>query len=151
MKTQFAGFQSTLPRRERQPITASNPGFHIFQSTLPRRERRDTSGSFTVACNISIHAPAKGATSSTLFCLRTLFNFNPRSREGSDNDFSTAITLTSHFNPRSREGSDLVFLPCLSPPAISIHAPAKGATTGAWWQKCGAGFQSTLPRRERRR
>src|SRR5699024_2756235 len=34
------------------------------------------------------------------------FNFNPRSREGSDDKTSSGIPRFPHFNPRSREGSD---------------------------------------------
>ena len=103
---------------------------------------------------ISIHAPAKGATA----CKRSTFARAP-----------------PHFNPRSREGSDStlcggnLFLIC-----ISIHAPAKGATSDASSGSIGRSyfnprsregsdqsrcerkqrrwkFQSTLPRRERRR
>ena len=82
--------------------------------------------------------------------------FNPRSREGSDvkplltyvhtvlfqstlprrerqpSGVSQFIYLI-HFNPRSREGSDLCKL-CKESAflAISIHAPAKGATVLYW-------------------
>ena len=56
---------------------------------------------------ISIHAPAKGATGIPLF-------HTPQ------RDF--------HFNPRSREGSDLKHLELPKEFIISIHAPAKGAT-----------------------
>ena len=55
-----------------------------------------------------------------------------------------------NFNPRSREGSDVVGRCYERLFLISIHAPAKGATT----EKCVRTkkrntFQSTLPRRER--
>ena len=33
---------------------------------------------------ISIHAPVKGATSQDMVYVTIIFNFNPRSREGSD-------------------------------------------------------------------
>ena len=98
--------------------------------------------------------------------------FNPRSREGSDiwrklhcrisYRFQSTLPrrerqhteskhcVRNHFNPRSREGSDassrrngLVFL------AISIHAPAKGATQKQLRILTIQKFQSTLPRRER--
>ena len=78
-----------------------------------------------------------------------------------------------HFNPRSREGSDGWIPKCNQPVAISIHAPAKGATESDFeagldlidfnprsregsddvYVCCfgkGIEFQSTLPRRERR-
>ena len=100
---------------------------------------------------ISIHAPAKGATSNKCREKRSKDNFNPRSREGSDHNISPVLFCISHFNPRSREGSDLTGRYSRLPyRKISIHAPAKGATL--LFCECGTAmsiFQSTLPRRER--
>ena len=58
-----------------------------------------------------------------------------------------------YFNPRSREGSDARGTRRgRVGGAISIHAPAKGATSGRNRRRHrGPKFQSTLPRRERRR
>ncbi len=57
-------------------------------------------------------------------------NFNPRSREGSDIFSIYKLNYFRDFNPRSREGSDdfpaFVILFCSY---ISIHAPARGATS----------------------
>ena len=54
------------------------------------------------------------------------------------------------FNPRSREGSDArVTRRGRVGGAISIHAPAKGATSRPTSISSTAAFQSTLPRRER--
>ena len=121
-------FQSTLPRRERRPPILMTCSAFLFQSTLPRRERpssivqlasgsnfnpRSREGSDAAHIRhlnhqpISIHAPAKGATSSV----------------------QPPVFQCTDFNPRSREGSDDI--PPPSPAAdtwISIHAPAKGAT-----------------------
>ena len=55
---------------------------------------------------ISIHAPVKGATIGLLKIKQELWNFNPRSREGSDTVQLMIISLVQNFNPRSREGSD---------------------------------------------
>ena len=56
--------------------------------------------------------------------------FNPRSREGSDTVCSPFVISSQYFNPRSREGSDLPSW-CIWSMAsiISIHAPARGATS----------------------
>ncbi len=126
----------------------------LFQSTLPRRERQQLLTKIAEVNGISIHAPAKGATSgrnrrrhrgpkfqSTLprrerrraSCPspRRSRYFNPRSREGSDAAGLHTAAPVRHFNPRSREGSDVPQdLHLLSALCISIHAPAKGAT----WQ-----------------
>ena len=56
-------FQSTLPRRERR-YNLCWFSFSIgFQSTLPRRERLNYTFNINLTVLISIHAPAKGATS----------------------------------------------------------------------------------------
>ena len=123
----FIQFQSTLPRGERlfeqnQSITQL-----LFQSTLPRGERLN----WTILKS-------------------TLFDFNPRSREGSDIQLLTerrnqilfqstlprgerqsghgGMDRNIYFNPRSREGSDQVETPKETVKKISIHAPARGAT-----------------------
>ena len=99
-----------------------------FQSTLPRGERRVH---FLYRINssfISIHAPARGATSVSNI----------------DTDFSV------YFNPRSREGSDTRLLYIRVHFLISIHAPARGATGNFYSEPSYAKFQSTLPRGERR-
>ena len=60
--------------------------------------------------------------------MEIMSNFNPRSREGSDDNSPTGIQLYSNFNPRSREGSD----PSRRRPEQPIRL-----------------FQSSLPRGER--
>ena len=98
-----------------------------FQSTLPRRERRHRPDVVGITLDISIHAPAKGATKAVLYYLILLGYFNPRSREGSDVVLVWLWCVLLYFNPRSREGSDVVLV----------------------WLWCVIVFQSTLPRRER--
>ena len=143
----------------------------LFQSTLPRGERRLQLRFSRWGIRISIHAPARGATTTTWQPRQTSYNFNPRSREGSDfgkimkylsevdfnprsregSDCSSRalIYILHNFNPRSREGSDKIIDKPLPIHPISIHAPARGATkTGC--TVCGKQiFQSTLPRGER--
>ena len=101
---------------------------YIFQSTLPRRERLCSVCVHCIPFTISIHAPAKGATVTLCVISWPPGNFNPRSREGSDDrsckrDKKSDISihapakgaterlevqqmLSCDFNPRSREGSD---------------------------------------------
>ena len=59
------------------------------------------------AVEISIHAPARGATGDAGADIVFYEYFNPRSREGSDSDRHCTCTKSSY---------------------ISIHAPARGAT-----------------------
>ena len=77
---------------------------------------------------ISIHAPAKGATIRQRIIFRCFAHFNPRSREGSDRRIPGVCSPPFDFNPRSREGSD------------------NNSYDFVWTTP---GFQSTLPRRER--
>ena len=55
-----------------------------FQSTLPRGERLNVSFVMGVPLQISIHAPARGATQIPKDPEKIRQDFNPRSREGSD-------------------------------------------------------------------
>ena len=78
----------------------------LFQSTLPRGERQSGNYFRVYQYEISIHAPAWGATNRRHGSKRKYFYFNPRSRVGSD----AAPSLACHSKN------------------ISIHAPAWGAT-----------------------
>ena len=77
---------------------------------------------------ISIRAPARGATKTTGADRPEPINFNPRSREGSDNIIQNIIAISNNFNPRSREGSDKGVKIYAYELVISIRAPARGAT-----------------------
>ena len=167
-------FQSTLPRRER-PVNVDycncnyhhfNPRsregsdlFHIsldgefykFQSTLPRRERPQARADREQLSDISIHAPAKGATAKAEYLTRTFDISIHAPAKGATISRLPASFFLIHFNPRSREGSDRDLpkdMRLLS--HISIHAPAKGATLAELEiLPIAEEFQSTLPRRER--
>ena len=165
-----------------------------FQSTLPRRERLADAFTVNIFNLISINAPAKGATipafsgalgavsfQSTLPRRERLairqhflsnFNFNPRSREGSDKDtkmpLEGATFISIHApakgaTPGAAAAQPLAAILIHAPAKgatlhagfhgrsqiISIHAPAKGATVEDYYKVVVTVFQSTLPRRER--
>ena len=126
-----------------------------------------------ISADISIHAPAKGATG--LFCrtARLMNYFNPRSREGSDDisKHNGVVNIKFQSTLPRRERLNLLRIQ-LKGDEISIHAPAKGATMSRVKKEAGSDisihapakgatkqrlllinpklFQSTLPRRERR-
>ena len=102
-KTQF---QSTHPRGVRPLHFVFTQFSQLFQSTHPRGVRLMFLSSKLMFANISIHAPARGATLGLECWTSRLGNFNPRTREGCD-------FLCRFF----RRNDD-----------ISIHAPARGAT-----------------------
>ena len=83
-KTSCKLFQSTLPRRERLPISNERSRKITFQSTLPRRERQSRAYQYCLWAIISIHAPTKGATRDIAAFDAYLRDFNPRSHEVSD-------------------------------------------------------------------
>ncbi len=189
-------FQSTLPRRERRGLVEQSNKCKDISIHAPTKGATLCPRRFARPHDISIHAPAKGATATVSATSLCGSDFNPRSREGSDNIRRYISACSRYFNPRSREGSDnhtthyllslpafqsmlprrerlaadtvdLSTVPDFNPrsregsdekaPAstykvqISIHAPAKGATTPRTVPSSQSTFQSTLPRRERLR
>ena len=105
---------------------------NLFRISIhaPARGATALLGALTSDEQISIHAPARGATplnwASTLFCV-----FQSTLPRGERRLFFVLIRLCRHdFNPRSREGSDVLDAVQLRVQlTISIHAPARGATS----------------------
>ncbi len=95
---------------------------------------------YALCFNVSIHAPAWGATHKMVSFNLFWHSFNPRSRVGSDNNAKLQTNKRRSFNPRSRVGSDGLVKPLVIGLAVSIHAPAWGATTptpaAGWHQDC---------------
>ena len=57
-------------------------------------------------------------------------SFNPRTREGCDENRDCGEQVLTSFNPRTREGCDLArAVAHRALGVVSIHAPARGATT----------------------
>jgi len=81
---------------------------------------------------VSIHAPARGATMESRAETGDHASFNPRARAGRDRYPIALPPSLPGFNPRARAGRD----PPPSPQArrliVSIHAPARGATLNHW-------------------
>ena len=138
-----------------------------FQSTRPRGARPSVAHRGASDRNISIHAPAWGAT----LCqgcgmLREEFQstrprgarhalhgakcrqkyFNPRARVGRDTGLFSSGTRFRHFNPRARVGRDWQRIADGRIFPISIHAPAWGATIRTPKPSTFSRFQSTRPR-----
>ncbi len=147
-------FQSTLPRGERHQATGNRRRAALFQSTLPRGERHLFCGSLfhsryfnprsRVGSDVMRQAGHKPGRifQSTLprgerrrsadTWRKAARDFNPRSRVGSDPNTGGPCAMPEyHFNPRSRVGSDDDPFSGLRLSAISIHAPAWGATNEA--------------------
>ena len=157
-------FQSTLPHGERQKV------LFRYRTQVCFNPRSRTGSDYAsqkgkgAKKNVSIHAPARGATFTIRMVCAWTNCFNPRSRTGSDPHASTYNLSIACFNPRSRTGSDMFFGSYVVDGVVSIHAPARGATPGLrhwyfkWWvsihapargatnnyisldQDCGVGF-----------
>ena len=122
-------FQSTLPRVERQLSILAYSFPCQISIHAPASGATVTSVNIKLSFNISIHAPASGATVNILKQNPNKVYFNPRSREWSDQESTDRVKCRTYFNPRSREWSDTFDrLVDGLPDNISIHAPASGAT-----------------------
>ena len=120
-------FQFTPPRRGRRTARTARMLSKLFQFTPPRRGRPSFASSTVKKINISIHAPAKGATHGEHRVKgHPGFQFTPPRRGRRHDPVQTLRRL--HFNSRPREGGDHYFSPPPFRLRISIHAPAKGAT-----------------------
>ena len=118
-------FQSTRPRRARPSMAANSEYGLMFQSTRPRRARLGIS-----------------------HCVWEWDRFNPRAREGRDSRPNFGGLIKRFQSTRPRRARPFPF-PQITLPAVSIHAPAKGATTQYVFAFNGKQFQSTRPRRAR--
>ncbi len=148
----FALFQSTRPRGARRDRVLLPIQKYMFQSTRPRGARLPGRGYGSRNQRVSIHAPARGATAGSLLRLPAVEGFNPRARAGRDNRQRYLPLPSSRFNPRARAGRDLDFNKATCPVqtfqstrprgarrhghcgwhdqhSVSIHAPARGATS----------------------
>ena len=125
---QSTQFQSTRPRGARPVVATTIDEAHEFQSTRPRGARRDTDldtlrrhGSFNPRARagrdahapaparrdpVSIHAPARGATSPSACSDRSgLACFNPRARAGRDLRYCPERAMKSVFQSTRPRGA----------------------------------------------
>ena len=168
-------FQSTLPQGERHGAFDTLAAYLLISSPAPARGAtppEDDDGDLddisihapargatekggaimAYRIKISIHAPARGATPLLTVSRMISCDFNPRSRKGSDGDKGTddrGCRIISIHAP-ARGATKLPFKIAAASKEISIHAPARGATHKPAGSVTGARFQSTLPQGERR-
>ena len=118
-------FQSTRPRGARPPLRTYSGVSLKFQSTRPRGARQHERPQPARQSDVSIHAPAGGATG----------------------DASGAAPSTSGFNPRARGGRDMRAVVIADGPNTFQSTRPRGARPkqldGA---RDASGFQSTRPR-----
>ena len=167
-------FQSTRPQGARPVMTTAHTMQGLFQSTRPQGARRRRAGDAGHRRQVSIHAPARGATgvarlrhkwivvsihapargATGLKWGRHFFHtsFNPRARKGRDQSEFTNATGLFVFQSTRPQGARRLSLATFTPGAmfqstrpqgarlprppkidgnslVSIHAPARGATS----------------------
>ena len=143
-------FQSTLPRRERPYKPDQYSKVVQFQSTLPRRERLTCVAVVTLPRSFQSTLPRRERPFH-LFLEFHFCCFNPRSHEGSDKEVwkmpqCRQVSIHAPTKGATKSGDHYTKLRI-----VSIHAPTKGATQLPQTKGVSLPFQSTLPRRERRR
>ncbi len=100
-------FRSTRPQGARRIVIDIQDGGVTFRSTRPQGARLSGARGPRSRSDVSIHAPAGGATAGAAGARAARGSFDPRARRGRDPDGRDV-------RPASR---------------VSIHAPAGGATT----------------------
>ena len=133
MRIDTNSFNYFNPRSREGSDTESNAGLQYDRISIHAPAKGATTASVELSDNsiISIHAPAKGATEWRSDQQRLGRNFNPRSREGSDVDQIHACCHVSISIHAPAKGATVTSPLPLLQLGISIHAPAKGATAGS--------------------
>ena len=117
------------PREGGDVLSLSIAEKWVFQSTPPRGGATEQAGIFGIMFDISIHAPARGATyRCNVRCVNATFQSTPP-RGGRRRHPIYRACNNQNFNPRPREGGDKVASAASLVYGISIHAPARGATS----------------------
>ncbi len=110
---------SSVPRESTSSGTSispdMNPSFWVVEAKEARKKE------------VSIHAPAWGATATPAWAAQLPEFQSTPPRGGRPTMFSGTVSLIC-FNPRPRVGGDVGFMERLNTNNVSIHAPAWGAT-----------------------
>ena len=123
-------FQSTRPRGARLIAEYWYKEPVKFQSTRPRGARPGMTDEVGLFDAVSIHAPARGATSWPRPSCGGGRCFNPRAREGRDLRGYARPAMIWTFQSTRPRGARLGRAEALlDRVAVSIHAPARGATS----------------------
>ena len=118
----------------------------IISIHAPARGATKNEGAAFLNAYISIHAPARGATRKA--AIQTYSGiFQSTLPRGERPYHPIATQATIDFNPRSREGSDLLVPSAVNWSIISIHAPARGATTIGLYSAIGFEISIHAPAR----
>ena len=164
-------FRSTLPHGERHGANDFEASPSAFRSTLPHGERRAAGGGASVrrcfdprsrtgsdypssrssdALQVSIHAPARGATHRHgLLAAHALVSIHAPARGATRHRGAPTRSEAVSIHAPARGATRCRHIQARQD-AVSIHAPARGATEDHFNHASGpAVFRSTLPHGER--
>ena len=110
LMTKSKVFQSTPPHGGRLVAGSTGRVLTQFQSTPPHGGRLEAKSISFSNMSVSIHAPARGATTSAISSLGFFASFNPRPRTGGDLLSYPGVISAEGFNPRPRTGGDRSFI-----------------------------------------
>ena len=138
-------FQSTHPHGVRHNLTVCKTAHPLFQSTHPHGVRPAYGTFMHAQFEVSIHAPARGATYPTCICNPFHYRFNPRTRTGCDIKLAFELATTGVSIHAPARGATLNLQSIDFVNSVSIHAPARGATQATRARIMSNMFQSTHP------
>ena len=142
-------FQSTPPRGGRRYSASEPMSLTIGFNPRPRAGGDAVEPDVADSCaTVSIHAPARGATRRAASVGMAADGFNPRPRAGGDRHATPEPRRSGSFNPRPRAGGDVRVHRRRQLDAVSIHAPARGATAASHrHRRAGASVSIHAPAR----
>ena len=123
-----AMLQSTRPRGARHVALADVGGVQDVSIHAPARGATEQLKLVLLRLVVSIHAPARGATRPVAMRPRALGGFNPRAREGRDQSEAKAKQTQAVSTHAPARGATLPSRFVFRKAHVSIHAPARGAT-----------------------
>ena len=138
-------FRSTPPHGERPRDAQASQRTVEFRSTPPHGERRSGSRVHPLARCFDPR-PRTGSDPPRPPLLQRPSSFDPRPRTGSDRPRRGDGARSRRFDPRPRTGSDVDWRLSREKPAVSIHAPARGATRRTWCRRRSRGCFDQRPR-----
>ncbi len=99
--------------------------------------------------NVSIHAPAGGATLHRRRIIAHRHRFNPRARGGRDLSLDTLAAAHQRFNPRARGGRDHADGAVIRNPDSFNHAPAGARLSALYCDACTVSIHAPAGRDHR--
>ena len=120
-----SAFQSTRPRGARHLDALQDKLRDEVSIHAPARGATIRADRQNRLLRVSIHAPARGATYRCSIRRVRCLGFNPRAREGRDRLSRSRFESRSRFNPRAREGRDAAARGVLQLPEVRFNPRAR--------------------------